>query len=241
MLPQMQDAIANWEQSSLTLTTHTITGMHASARLACEMVQPAVMVHDLSFQAAATLDGVIHTISELALFSDGGLNDGTVTWGFVVIATTVRGCFLRIGHCCGCVPFSPDDSHNGHFLGALEPTSFSAELSGIAWSLRWCMQQFIKVPCSIYCDNESAVGCVAGRYAAGSDTRLVSLCATLVSIVRTHKGISIHHIKGHAGHPWNEYADSINTALMFGQIEVVAIGFGLQHIRTSAEMGHFTI
>jgi ribonuclease HI len=82
------------------------------------------------------------------------------------------------------------------------------ELAAIAWAIAWLIAARPAARAIIQSDSLLAIGAAA----ATSRTKyhgMQALCADLLLVARQHMTIDLHHVKAHAGHPWNELADSV--------------------------------
>ena len=129
----------------------------------------------------------------------------TPFWAVVVLAKIGPDRFVRLGHFAGHVVVGSGGSHQ--HLGAAVLSSYSAELSALAWAAMFLLQLPVCPPSSFHYDALSAGMCAQGQWQGKSEQQLLAVTRALLDIVRSRALVTMNHVKSHTGHPWNEYAD----------------------------------
>jgi ribonuclease HI len=98
--------------------------------------------------------------------------------------------------------------------GAQTLSNNSAELSGVAQALLWLRAEGGTDTAHIFYDSDYAAGVARGRYRSNQNVKLAKLVQRLAREENARRsqgkglnGIIWTHVKGHAGHPGNEWAD----------------------------------
>ena len=111
-----------------------------------------------------------------------------------------------IGHLGGIVQTSQGDPQ---YIGAAKSTAFAGELSGMAWGYAVSTALPLGLPIVIHCDCTAALA-NALRPTGGEDmVQLSSILSVSSRLAVQCRDIQVRHVKGHSGHPWNEYADRV--------------------------------
>ena len=108
------------------------------------------------------------------------------------------------------------DPESGEHIGADNLSNNSAELSGVAQALLWLRAEGGTGTAYIFYDSDYAAGVARGRYRTKTNRRLARLVQRIAREENARRrdgtgrnGIVWTHIKGHAGHPGNEWADRL--------------------------------
>eukprot|EP00969_Alexandrium_andersonii_P105861 4670523-Alexandrium_andersonii.AAC.1 len=67
-------------------------------------------------------------------------------------------------------------------------------------------------------DSKWAIGAAQRELTPTAHSHLAAWTAALVEAHRRRRRVSFTHIKGHAGHPWNELADAIAGHVVGGRL-----------------------
>ena len=147
----------------------------------------------------------------LHIFTDGSEKDGETGWAAVVVQTGGTDSQVAVLGAFGGRVITDRVSPN--FVGAVFQDSGSAEVTALIWSLLWLLGHWslmmVEVA-TIHFDCTSAGFAVSGRWNAGQDM-LKQKARHLAQTLDAHVGpgrVLWRHVKGHSGHPWNEFADS---------------------------------
>ena len=173
-------------------------------------------------QIARDEDGHHFNVEKFSIYVDGSFAGQVPTWGFVVLAHSTSGRIYRIGHCGG---YATCDANSPVYVGVQVPSSYTAELSGLTWALRWTAQKNIRAACDIYCDNLAEVKQVTGQWHAKAEPLAISVATAGIQLASLRKVVHIEYTKGHDGNPWNEYADRICAALPRGEVPSLILPF----------------
>ncbi|CAE7710018.1 unnamed protein product [Symbiodinium sp. CCMP2592] len=145
---------------------------------------------------------------QIHVYTDGSANDKQRTSGYAVVILLKWGTAIALFGIIG-----------GQLLGNEKtpwplagPAALTAEQVAVAAALLWVVQARTMLPhidCRLYVDCLAA-----GRAADGSWAPVDALSVQIHNLelaIRATAGvnISIEHVKGHAGHGWNELADGV--------------------------------
>ena len=175
-----------------------------TTRLAFQLVQPATLACCSGSLWARDHDRH-HQIRAFHIYTDGSHADEDTTWAVVVLAQTDQGTLFRLGHFAGRVVVGNGALHQ--HLGAESCSSYTAELSALAWASMFLLQLPVCPASSIHYDALSAGMCAQGEWQGQSEQQLLAVTRALLDMVRFRTELGLHHVKAHTGHPWNEYAD----------------------------------
>ena len=150
----------------------------------------------------------------LHLYTDGsekaedtGWAAAIVQWDSAASAVAFLGAFggkVELGETSRC------------YVGATARDSRNAELTALLWSMMWLIGQwasFSVCSASLHFDSTTAGFAANGHWSTGQDglaqkaRHLAQACETCCSMGPWE------HVKAHAGHPWNECADTIAEAM----------------------------
>ena len=134
---------------------------------------------------AFTIPAVAHQIETLEIYTDGSCSrnpGGDGGWAFVAVREG-----QKIAEFCG-----PDP----------KTTSNRAELKAIVRALLWLSPD---ASATIVSDSEYAVKVLLGKYRAKANLDLIEEAWGLMQ----ERQIKFRWVRGHAGHRWNERADSL--------------------------------
>ena len=147
-------------------------------------------------------------IDSVEIFTDGSFNGTCSAWSFVVVHLVSQEP-VAIWWAAGQVCVGADSPQ---WLGASGHGSMSAEHSAVAWAMFWMLVQRPLVPVVLHSDSICTVMRANGQWRLAESDTLSQTCRHLAQALDCmrclHQG-SIQHVKGHAGNPWNELADSL--------------------------------
>jgi ribonuclease HI len=103
-----------------------------------------------------------------------------------------------------------------NFLGADVGSNNTAELSAIAYALRWLLLDHSNRPAIIRGDSKYAINIAKGVWKAKANRNLALRVQQLWSEVESIKSIKCEHVRAHIGHRWNERADHLAFRVMKG-------------------------
>ena len=98
-----------------------------------------------------------------------------------------------------------------HFIGSTRLGSEVAEREGLFWALMWRIGIDARIPTCFRPDNLTTIGQAQGTFgAADVDTSFRCLRAAFQILENILPGdlLRVEHTLGHAGDPWNEFADA---------------------------------
>ena len=233
-----------WATDTLISSVDGIEGIHSSARLACDLTPTAcILLPAVSGQlfcqildgpAVASSDSPVYKcVVGLHIYTDGSKNDdGTASWAVIVKAKLADGTFARIGNFAGHVILDRDSPL---YIGALDSTSYSAEVCAAVWAFAWVIQLDSGLPCNLYADNLAAVNNITLAWDGVAEPALMSVAVALHSVISAGSSLLLCHVKAHTGHPWNELADSIAKAVLAGNFPACSVPFACPALYESHE------
>jgi ribonuclease HI len=155
-----------------------------------------------------------HLLSEMHVYTDGTHKEGAVSWAILVLAQSTTGTFYRLGHLGGKVILHESCTR---FLGAKAATSFTAEVSGLAWALAISLDFPAAVPATFHYDNVSAAMTTQMAWSSPDNEKLITTARVAHIVAASRRLLRYCHVRGHSGQPWNEYvdrvADSVNKGI----------------------------
>ena len=161
-----------------------------------------------AFQSFVPYDVGYHAgISSIAVFTDGSFGSGSSSWAFVAIAESPAGSFL-LAWARGKVRMLGQEG----FIGASEHSALSAERSAVFWAVAWLLGVNPVIPYTLHCDCVVAAFQASGKFGASAQSAFATACRSLVQVLETRgsfSSTSICHVRGHQGHPYNEFADTL--------------------------------
>ncbi len=101
------------------------------------------------------------------------------------------------------------DKYSKYFLGAAVGSNNTAELSAIAYALRWLLMEGTNRPAVIRGDSQYAMNITMGKWKAKANRDLAKRVQQLWLEVRKIRVVECEHVKAHRGHRWNERADHL--------------------------------
>ena len=152
---------------------------------------------------------VRHCAKTIHIYTDGSARGGSVGWGFLILLENIVSDYYLLGATGGQVIADGSDER---WCGELAPDSYTAEITAIVWALAWCVAEAGSTPVHFHIDNISAKDAAAGKVTAKAATKLTSWAYAMTTIVSAKSPVHWFHVKGHSGHPWNEYADVLALA-----------------------------
>ena len=109
----------------------------------------------------------------------------------------------------------PHSTTHPCYLGAQCLSNNTAELSGVAQALLWLRAEGGTDAAHIFYDSDYAAGIARGRYKSNTNAEIAKRVQKLAREENARRstggrdGIVWRHVKGHAGHPGNEWADRL--------------------------------
>ena len=144
----------------------------------------------------------------LHVYTDGSFDSCTSSWAFAVIGEHMGSQFL-LGWEGGQVEINPGHVHH---VGAQGHSALIGEQSALAWALAWAMQAPPSLPILFFADCQVALRQATGRYGTSSQLGIASVCRALhqaLHAAHPHLSPNISHVRSHAGHPPNEFVDTV--------------------------------
>ena len=148
-----------------------------------------------------------YDVRSFAIYVDGSATAGRAAWGGAVIAAHHDGSFSLFA------TYAQDLAEEQLLLEVLGEArdNNTAEHVGVAWAMVLALRLHACFTCrnyEIWCDNTAAVMAAAGKACSKPHLLLNCTLLAMADSVRDVMGpLAVNHIKGHAGHPWNELAD----------------------------------
>ena len=98
------------------------------------------------------------------------------------------------------------DAGAADFVGVMEASSVSAELSAIIWAMAYAIQSGHPRICIMY-DCEFAGKVSQALWDTTAHGPAVSLARGLYMVLSSMAATTVVHVKSHSDHPWNEMAE----------------------------------
>lgn len=151
-------------------------------------------------------------VESLTIYTDGAAKDGNGSWDMIVLARLCDGNLAFVG-CFG------DHVHvqasSSLYLGADgDVRSFHAEITGCIFALLWVAQLGTSVPTAVYIDNLSALNVADSAWRASGNKTIVTFSHAAAALARSKSTVTLAHVRGHSGNPWNELADRVAAAIL---------------------------
>ena len=173
--------------------------------------------------ASSSSSGASSSVSppgELAIFTDGAckgnmnvhIHKPPAGWGIVAVEAQGHPNERAIAEHCGLVVL---DAASPHFLGAEVGSNNTGELCAICEALTWLRWRAPSgAAAAIHYDSEYAANMTTGKWGnpPTKNAALVYRARELLAAARAAgHAVRFVHVKGHAGHKWNERADALAT------------------------------
>ena len=173
-------------------------------------------VEDLPEELAAAVMSVPDWLGNeqgtIHVFTDGSyLRDTDVAgWAAIILMEGTSDVpFSYVGYIAG--------RQEAHSQEAGEAGAYVAELLGIGNAAEIINASSSR--CHFHVDSTSAADVAFGRAAIGSFASLASAVRHRVMVLESRMEVSVSHVKGHSGHPWNEAVDRLAGAVRTGMLE----------------------
>ena len=165
-------------------------------------------IHENALAALSLLPDEPGPCDHVSIFTDGSFDGTSSSWSAVFLFLS-QGLVQQWAWLGGVVSVDPQ-AHC--WCGALEHSALAGEKSAIVWASLWALQTCIRADISLHVDSLSALHGCTGLWAMDFSEPLSrvlrGLIQALTSLDRLHAGSS-EHVQAHAGHPFNELADSL--------------------------------
>ena len=182
-----------------TVPDHVFT-----TRVALSMVPIASALSSFgSGEYGALVSGEWALAERAHIYTDGSEKDGKSAWAVVCILELRTG-FAILGHLSDKVAIS---SSSPSFVGSSSHSSLDGEISALIWGYTLASNLPEGLPVVVHCDCTSAIASVSRPSINERFHQVATILWVTSQLAAVHRGIEIMHVKGHSGHPWNEYAD----------------------------------
>ena len=164
-----------------------------------------------AISAHVARDHPLSQISRIDVYTDGSFNGSISSWAFAALASQRSGVFL-LAWARGTVALQGEALS----IGATEHSAVNGERSALFWAVAWLLSIDPQIQRVIHSDCLVAVGQTNGRYGSAAQAPITVACRSLAQVLETLGGFttsSVQHIKGHAGHPYNELVDTLAGAI----------------------------
>ena len=210
-----------------TRTDPAATGTLALPAAPPSTISKSEYVHPFTQMALSMLvDTNLDSAKSYSVFVDGSGGNGREdkpAWGMTVIANNVDGAFSCMGVLGDAltdegteVAVHYTSEQQRHLTENLWPdghwgpmTSNIAENVGMVWAMLWAVQQSPRKPVSIHSDSLITTKCVEAQRFAKALAPAAELLRDVARVADTHLDVAFGHVAAHAGHPWNECADTV--------------------------------
>ena len=139
---------------------------------------------------------------------------GVDTWAFIVLgerycADCTPGQLFFLGWHAQSVLY---DEALTHYIGSMRIGSEVAEREGLFWALLWRLGIDSRTPTCFRFDNMTTLGQAQGLFGAAcidSSVRCLRAAYQALECILPDDHLKMEHTRGHAGDPWNEFADAV--------------------------------
>ena len=144
------------------------------------------------------------------------------SWAFVVVYEMDDGSYRWRGFAGGkSIPAKQEDINRpAAWVGVDNASSMAAEGEAIVWAMLWWLQsEEAQQAAELIIESDNLV---AGKGYKGlnkwrQETNLNMVMRSLAQIIEQEVPFSVNHVYSHQGHPWNEMADTVATAVRKGK------------------------
>ena len=145
------------------------------------------------------------------IYTDGSaVLDTRASWAAVLVGITAQGSHILLGTLQGVV----NDHHHCRSFAPCRLSAASAEVLAIFWSLAWLFFTKFTGAAAVHSDSQFAIAVAASTSRAQHMPAISELTAALASFIQQQQcTLCFNWVKAHAGHPWNEFADSLAGAV----------------------------
>ena len=177
---------------------------------------PGLALHPTT-QAALCQAGPYFSLHEhvfldaLAIFTDGSFDGSVSAWAVVCVGSRAgQVCWLRWfnGQVC-------TDSYRNEWLGAEKHGVQEAELTAVCYAQLWILSVCRLDTCGILSDSLVSVQRALGFWKYPEAHLLARASRSLTQateVLGLHPWCTVQHVRAHAGHQWNELADTLAKA-----------------------------
>ncbi|CAE7375700.1 unnamed protein product [Symbiodinium sp. CCMP2456] len=218
-------------------TPEQIAGVLGGFWQADSELPPHISLHPATVHAlkahVSPADVVGAGIARIEVFTDGSFDGLRSAWAFAAVAhSSIGSCLFAWARGEVALVAQP------WFIGVTEHSALNAERSALFWALCWLLGINRAIPRSLHSDCLVAAGQARGTFGFSSGITVASACRALTQVLETIGGFtarSISHVKGHAGHPYNELVDVLAGAQALGDSFIPA---RYERLCTWAVQGH---
>lgn len=144
-------------------------------------------------------------VRRVRIYTDGSAAT-TSAWSVVVLAETVQRELQLVGTFQHEVDVFGDNLIAGDKHGNQE-----AELTALAWAFVWALQSCYE-DFAVYSDSLTSVNLLQGEAASAGHDKLCQVVLALYVALGKERMVTVAHVRGHSGNPWNELADAMARA-----------------------------
>ena len=187
--------------------------------LSFDCFQLRLHANTLSALRLAAPLSVMPSDRQLHIYTDGSEKEGQTGWAVVIMQWEAqRSNVAVLGAFGGRVVL---DAGSCNFVGTSNQDARSAELTALIWGMLWLIAHWpavCVVSATFHFDSVTAGFAACGRWDPGQDQlahkarQLSQACEVCDAMCPVYW----EHVKAHAGHPWNELADSAAEAMRLG-------------------------
>ena len=177
-------------------------------------------VHESTVAAMSVISSPTGSVCKVHIYTDGSFKEtegeaaDEVAWAFDVILEHTGAEYSFHGFAAGSLAVGNQDVRPPAWVGALKAGCDTAELAGITWACRWCINRMgvetglSGLPVVLHVDSRYAISSVNGHQRPVVNEEAVHYARAATCILETFSPVTLEWIAGHFGHPWNELADA---------------------------------
>ena len=190
----------------------------------------------------------VHVYTDGSFFDSkitaGVFHPANATWSFVVLGEHPDGTFAYIGYLAGDVITESDSRWETSGIGASRHDPLTAERCALYWAIAWGHHLASTHPTShpapafhLHFDCLAAGWEASGTHGPTIDSMSILAIATRSLAIRleTKLDVHYHHVHGHCGQPWNEFADAAARSRAKQKIDDLTPAHFLSPLRTNVD------
>ena len=174
---------------------------------------------------------------------EGEFFPALATWSFVVLSELMDGTFAYVGFLAGDVITENDPRWETAGIGAARHDPLTAERCALYWAIAWGHHLSSTLGPNNLPAFHLHFDCLAAGWEASGVHGPTIDCMSILAIalrsfairLETRVEVQYHHVHGHSGQPWNEFADSAARSRAKKRIEDLTPSHFLSPLRTNKD------